>query len=91
MSAAIVGSIEVCYDCTALAVNGESPINPREGEPEPWALWVWQSVEMFPTPDFGHREEGVEYGMTDFSKTPCEGCGSTLAGTRYTFAVWGAE
>ncbi len=30
----------------------------------------------------------TEEGMDTFSRSPCDGCGSTLGGARYRLAVW---
>lgn len=34
------------------------------------------------------RETGYENGMMEFSKSPCDGCGSHLHGERNRFAYW---
>jgi hypothetical protein len=66
-------------------VNGEW--DGLDDGPVPWGIWDFENDV---TPDFGYDDvDGTETGHDNFSKTPCEGCGSVLAGDRYQFAWWG--
>ena len=74
--------ITVCVDCTIERENGEAPLNP---DCEPWSLIEdGQTV----TADHGETDDGVEYGYDEFSTSPCDACGTRLAGTRYRYALW---
>lgn len=72
------------------------------GEPTPWANY--KDTQFTVTSDYcadhyfrndsGTCANDCNYGPDDdggydtFSTTPCEGCGSRLAGDRYRFAAW---
>ena len=86
-------TIEVCYDCLAIHANGET----GSDEPTdcvPWGLFPDEEVSMgggYCYCTESEREAGeCECDQTNFSWSPCEGCGSYLGGYRHTFTVWGA-
>lgn len=87
----IEGFFWVCEDCMHANVNGEEPINRPASEPETWALWEG-SIDFdiaLATASEGEGEDeddAEESGEWEFSWHACEGCGSTLAGSRFRFA-----
>lgn len=85
MATPVEGTFWVCSDCLHANVNGEEPIDRPATEPETWALWAGDDErEILP---FGSDELNPEdTGEQEFSWRACEGCGSTLAGSRFRFA-----
>jgi len=92
------GTLWVCVDCLMSEANGEE-ITPRDGQPEPWSRepdtdvtmgLAWsehqipaQCEELFTT-------GGECYCETrEFSWSSCDGCGSTLGGSRHAYTYWG--
>jgi len=90
------GTIWVCVDCAVMHANGETgELDPTQ--PEPWALYGANSESYDITYGITLDEhectleeapECDECGHLTFSKSQCEGCGSTLAGAREAFTVW---
>lgn len=86
------GTLWVCIDCTQLAVNGELPTDPQEGEPLPWALEPTLDVTpgIMTHDDYctdAHGEE-CDCDRMSFSWRACEACGSNLGGERQAFVWW---
>lgn len=82
--ATILGYIEVCDDCLVMHANDEVVERP-EGEPQPWSAMPTADVAMACETD----DEGDE--TCGFSHRDCDGCGSTLGGTRHRMAVFAWE
>lgn len=85
--ATIVGEIEVCDDCLMAHANGEYPERGEAfaDEPVPWAALPTADVAMNCETD----ADGDE--TCGFSWSDCDGCGSTLGGTRHRMAVFAWE
>lgn len=88
----------VCTDCILVLANGETGEIP-DGQPEPWALWPNESRLITPGgehheecpngPDSTTRgEQDCDCGVLTFSTSSCDGCGSHLAGERYSATVF---
>lgn len=76
----------LCQDCTMYAVNGDtSGIESEKRERE--VVEGVNSLGPHLVPDFGDDGEGEE----EFSRTPCDACGTRLAGSRTRFAILGEE
>jgi len=83
-----VSQLWVCTDCMIGNVN--------EGETLEYVSFTGNAFPCETSPNFTAdmedlpREEWAEdgNGIHDFSWDACEGCGSTLGGARYRFAVW---
>jgi len=83
------GNVDVCEDCMFLSVNGERPTEELPNwAPFSGANWADNTPQLQPSPNFGVDDDDTEYGMTEFSATPCESCGATLAGKRFDFMTW---
>jgi hypothetical protein len=92
----------VCYDCMATDVNGEASDDPDSTpDREPWSLWSTEdsSTVYLGLIDSEHaedcpRREGDKMYLDcsceemDFSWSACEGCGSTLGGSRHAFTYF---
>lgn len=65
---------EVCDDCTSWAVNGDVSGNSDDWTQPDVDLSVWT-----------YNDDGED---TNFSQSPCDMCGSRLAGNRTRFALW---
>jgi hypothetical protein len=92
----LIGRIWVCVDCMMLHANGEMPVDPREGEPEPLS----EITEGFEVTAGMLREQHADGCDGDgdcdcetipFSSAQCEGCGSYLAGERHAMTLWMPE
>jgi hypothetical protein len=64
-----------CIDCAAFIANGETPERYGEDEQRQWVA------------EFEQRNGGgwwvLGHGVTDFSWSPCQVCGSSLGGERF--------
>jgi hypothetical protein len=87
----------VCSDCLMAHANGEDSVEDRPAsEPEPWAIFPDASRVSMGMLDDNHscgqswddgtRDCGCE--TDEFSWSPCDGCGSTLGGSRHAFTLW---
>ena len=89
------GTVWFCYDCTALEVNGTMPEDIDPTEPAPLALWADEPMGTL-SYGMGRDEHNPECDPDDdceceqitFSWSRCEGCGSTLGGSRHAFTYW---
>lgn len=74
MSTIVITDVWVCVDCLGVAagITEEEQGHPYPKDPAPW--------EEFST-SIGSPTPGSE--ERTFSTSPCEGCGSTLAGSRH--------
>lgn len=85
-------TIWTCVDCMFVQANGET-----EGEPDRPPLGLLDGVEV----TLGLMQEEHDTGCTaiddggececetqEFSWRQCEGCGSTLGGSRHAMTVW---
>lgn len=74
-------TVWVCVDCyvtgNGYEIEGEQPAT------EPWHITDQGLYEIV---DDGGDEDGE--GEQTFSNQPCQGCGSTLAGSRHRFALF---
>ncbi len=77
-----VTDIEVCTDCVLLIANGEFDGECEHGDSLDHVLAM---VEYQPI-GFGDLVLG-DGDEIDFSTSRCEGCGSTLAGSRHPAAI----
>jgi hypothetical protein len=93
------GTIWVCTDCMILDVNGDEPVDPDPTQPLPWALWadakmgdttpgITREAHTCDDPDSWERGEDCGCEEREFSWSPCDGCGSSLGGTRHAFTYW---
>lgn len=89
------GTIWVCVDCLHADVNGEEPTDRPAAEPAPWALWADDTdhdVTVGALCEEGHDHTSEEHAEgceeRSFSWSSCEGCGSTLGGSRHAFTCW---
>lgn len=79
----------VCLECTFTRESGESLYNDITGEyAEPWSLIqdgysVTKGIIVE-----NETHDGTDHEHSDFSTSPCDGCGSTLAGERYAYTLW---
>lgn len=74
----------VCFDCTMMMANGEI------GDDEAREIEVAEALATN-WPDHGitlGRVEGHHEDDIDFSNAPCNGCGSSLAGSRHAATGW---
>lgn len=78
--------VQVCVDCMIQAVNGDG----EHDESTPWALWNDTRDVVPGLHHEWHDDECDGEGLFEcdcehdpFSRVPCEGCGSTLAGERW--------
>lgn len=92
-------TIWVCVDCHMTDAQGEVS---ADAETEPWSH---ANGELEHTPgmiydehtchDDGltapERNDDCECETTEFSWSMCEGCGSTLGGSRHAYTVWWEE
>jgi hypothetical protein len=87
----------VCTDCMLVHANGESPERGSE-EPETWAIWKGderlhglamggEHVEDCPNGPEGPRDADCDCETREFDRSPCDGCGSNLHGTRHAFVI----
>ena len=89
------GTVWVCTDCYMAHHYGE-PTTTEEGL-QPMSLLVdFEVTDGLPANL--HECSAAELasgdcqcGELNFSKTPCEGCGSTLAGAREALTLWSQE
>ena len=85
--------IWVCVDCMFVHANGETesepdrePLNLLEGQEVTLGmLYSEHSCGRETDPDMS---EECECEQQDFSWSRCEGCGSTLGGSRHAMTVW---
>lgn len=90
------GTIWVCIDCAALAVNGTPPEDVDPADPAPWALYENEKVDVTPGILFSEHEsfcDRAKFGechceQIDYSTSRCDGCGVGYAGSREAFTVW---
>jgi len=83
----------ICQDCLILLANDEMPTEPTDRVP---LSAIDAGDELTPGMDWRKHECGrpswnegeCECETTDFSWTPCEGCGSPLGGDRYAATLW---
>lgn len=76
--AEILATIYVCDDCMFVHANGET--GNETPDREPWELMPSADVAM------NCEDDGEGCG---FSWSACDGCGSSLGGTRHRMAVFG--
>lgn len=77
-----LGTLEVCPDCLYAGVNGTGD---PYGEFDDEFLARWEkagAIEVEPSID----ECGEIY--SEFSKSPCDHCGDTLGGSRFTVVAY---
>lgn len=89
-------TIWVCYDCAAMHANGELGDDSYTPDREPWNLLPDADIaaglsddehECGIDPDLrGHVECDCE--IRDFDTSRCDGCGTTLGGSRHAHAVF---
>lgn len=92
MSAAAV--LWVCDDCRD-AAEGTAEGWPTVPDPVPWSLIPWGDVYVPGLPWSEHscgRATGLDGSECDcetttYSTTPCDACGSTLAGSRHAYTL----
>src|SRR5690242_12921454 len=92
------GTLWVCVDCLMSEANGEE-VKPHAGQPEPWALELDTDVTAGLTWEEHHNPAECEELFTnggecycetqEFSWSSCDGCGSTLGGSRHAYTWWG--
>jgi len=94
------GTIWVCVDCLVADVNGEEPIDRPATEPQVWALWEDDTDHELTVgmlhedhecdKDDAGRPLDDECGCSrhEFSWSACDGCGSTLGGSREAYTYW---
>lgn len=75
--------IQLCVDCTMLAVNGELPEDPKTERACLAGLATLQTAEQ----QLVSYSTDEDNGEIEFSKRSCECCGSHLAGTRQRFTL----
>jgi hypothetical protein len=91
------GTMWVCVDCL-MARESEPPESPDR---EPWGLDPSVDVTLgllstehdtpcgsFDGPDGDFLGGECECETHDFSWQPCDGCGSTLGGSRHAYTMW---
>lgn len=87
----------VCYDCIAVAANGETESEDLDREPlcelEGEDVTIGRMFDLYEHNGFcGLLESitGYPCGHEDreFSWSTCNGCGSTLGGSRHAMTVW---
>jgi hypothetical protein len=97
MTVKVHSHIWVCNECMLLHANGD-----RYDEPEtdPWALWTDAEAGQIAMggehdEDCPNQKDSPVRGEQDcycelqeFSTSSCEGCGSTLYGSRHAFTVF---
>jgi hypothetical protein len=85
MAKVISDDLWFCVDCTMIAENGDdSGMEPERAREVRKAI---AELKGSPAMDSGENENGYDEGHNEFSKWPCECCGSPLAGERYRFAL----
>lgn len=87
------GTLWVCVDCLMMAANDEAPVDPDPTQPEPWAIENATDVTMglLLSEHYSNdcdEEAECDCETRDFSWSPCDGCGSTLGGSRHAFTWW---
>lgn len=92
----ITHELWVCVDCMLIHANGECDERSPD-QPEPWALWVGQThllamggthADECPNGPDGPRNTDCDCETKEFDRSSCDGCGSTLHGTRHAFVVF---
>lgn len=91
-------TIWVCVDCLVADVNGEDPQDRPESEPAVWALesqYEELTLGLLDSEHSTYCARDDNYGECDcaeqsFSWSSCEGCGSTLGGSRHAYTEWSA-
>jgi hypothetical protein len=73
----MLAAVWVCDDCL-FAREGDGTESPDR---EPWGLMREADVA-------GHWDGDTGEGIAEFSQSACDGCGSTLGGTRHRYAVF---
>jgi len=69
-------AIQVCADCYYVWANCTTPDDRTPGARDPWQLW---NLDEFVPRDADH--------CSDFSRSYCDACGCTWAGTRYAMTI----
>lgn len=90
-------TIWVCYDCAAIHANGELGDDSYTPDREPWGLFettrgvaaglAEEEHECGTDPDLRGEIE-CDCETRDFDSARCDGCGSTLGGSRHAHAVF---
>lgn len=88
------GTLWVCVDCMLTEATGELPADLDADQPAPWARESATDV----TPGLlrsehndgceGDWEQGCYCEHREFSWSQCDGCGSTLGGSRHAYTWW---
>jgi hypothetical protein len=100
----IIGEISVCMDCMLTDQQGGDYDNaPQQGQPEPWALMSGrynagqlvmgtenhnESCHLNPENTDDMSEENCECDRETFSSARCGGCGTYLAGERFSYVIF---
>lgn len=79
MARVIADELEVCEDCAQSIANGEGTDELSRRQVALWGADAWGLVLAC-----GDEDEDT---CPTFSTRPCDGCGSTLAGSRHLAAV----
>jgi len=86
------GTLWVCINCATMHANGEGSVDPDPNEPEPWAREPETDVTMgllrSEHDDGCDPESECSCEHREFSWAQCDGCGSTLGGSREAFTWW---
>jgi hypothetical protein len=79
--------IWVCVDCLMLHANGETAENP---DMPPLGLLEGQEVTLgiLKEQHRGCDDDCTDCETQEFSWCRCEGCGSSLGGSRHAMTVW---
>lgn len=75
-----------CEDCYVYAVNGDEPAEAGDWTPDDVDAMGPHLVPEGPHVD---EDEGADHN--EFSRSPCEACGSNLGGSRHRMAQLGEE
>jgi hypothetical protein len=88
----IIGEISVCMDCMLTDQQGGDYDNaPQQGQPEPWALMSGRynaGQLVMGTENHNESEENCECDRETFSSARCGGCGTYLAGERFSYVIF---
>jgi len=88
------GTIRVCTCCMLTHANAECGDDCHDAEP--WSVLPmsagWEAAMGTDEHDAecteGDREEGCGCESMEFSWSACDGCGTSLGGSRFAFVLW---
>ena len=88
-------TVWICTDCMVLLANGDMPDKITPGQPEPLSA-ISDDDEITPGMVYADhecenpedRESECDCETREFSWSHCEGCGSTLGGSRHAATIW---